>query len=161
MTSRTDRATLIDRDSRRSDRDTPHAEVAQVWPRDGMIRVNGSIFVPQGEIKGPASGHAVLVLRLRGGGGRELRCPATVHGRRFECVADVERIPAPRRRRRDEVWDLYLDVGTERMRVGRHLDDIVGKKKIMTFPAQRGAGGAASVRPYYTVRDNLSVRCRR
>jgi hypothetical protein len=160
MAALTDRVTLPDRDSRRSDGDEAHAEIAQVWPRDGMIQVNGAISAPSGEIEEPDTGHAELVLRLRGAG-RELRWPATLRGKRFECAADIERIPAPRRRRRDEVWDLYLDVGTDRLRLGRHLDDIVGKKKIMTFPEQSGAGGAASVRPYYTVRDNLSVVCRR
>ena len=45
------------------------------------------------------------------------------------------------------------------MRLGTHLDDITGKKKIFVYPAQRTVGLWAA--PYYTVKDNLSIRCRR
>jgi hypothetical protein len=44
------------------------------------------------------------------------------------------------------------------LRAGRRLDDIHGKKRIMVFPEQRVAG--IGVRPYYTVKDNLSLECR-
>ncbi len=50
-------------------------------------------------------------------------------------------------------------VGTAPTPLGRHLDDIPDKKTVMTFPAQTGEArtGAVSVKPYYTVMQNLSL----
>ena len=57
-----------------------------------------------------------------------------------------------------EEWDLHVTDGEAELRAGRQLDDIRGKKKIMVFPEQLTQG--LSVRPYYTVKDNLSLECR-
>lgn len=63
----------------------------------------------------------------------------------------------------NQVWDLWLrpsDDG-EPVRLARILDDVVNKKRVFSYPAQRvaGPGGAVhSVKPYYTINNNLSVR---
>ncbi|PAK25163.1 hypothetical protein CJD44_18170 [Streptomyces sp. alain-838] len=62
-----------------------------------------------------------------------------------------------------EHWDLHLLAtrGGKKLvlRVGRHLDDMPGKKQIVKFPEQYRAGVA--VLPYYTDGDDLSIRCAR
>ncbi|MEW2568245.1 hypothetical protein [Streptomyces sp. NPDC047070] len=129
----------------------PHAEIAEVWPRDGRVRLVGRIHGR------PAEGDWRLLLTRRGHFDRPLDYPATVKGDRFEGelpIADlVTQDPAG-----IEEWDIHLTDGETRLRAGRQLDDIHGKKKIMVFPEQRVRG--LRVRPYYTVKDNLSLECR-
>ncbi|WP_314173074.1 hypothetical protein [Streptomyces winkii] len=60
-------------------------------------------------------------------------------------------------------WDLWLrpGAGEEPVRLARILDDVPDKKQIFSYPPQRvtGPDGAArSVRPYYTLDNDLSVR---
>ncbi|MFG2028937.1 hypothetical protein [Streptomyces sp. NPDC048825] len=133
----------------------PHAEVEEVWPRDGRVRLVGRIH---GRAAGGTDGwRMVLVLR---GTDRRLRYPARVKGDRFESELPVSDL-ADRDAEADgevEEWDIHLTDGEAELRVGRQLDDIRGKKKIMVFPEQRLSGW--SVRPYYTVKDNLSLECR-
>lgn len=137
-----------------------HAEVYQVWPRDGRIRIIGDIAAP----RAPLDADWHLVLTLRGGEERRLRYPAPLDRGRFETVFPVAdlvpaALPLPAQ------WDIHLTAQTSggevRLRAGRLLDDIQGKKKIMVFPAQRTPHptGSALVKPYYTVKDNLSVQC--
>lgn len=57
-----------------------------------------------------------------------------------------------------EFWDLFVrpDGGAaRRVRIGRLLDDVADRKNIFTFPAAVLDG--ATVRPYYTVDNDLSV----
>lgn len=64
------------------------------------------------------------------------------------------------------VWDLWLSPSAddEPVRLARILDDVIDKKRVFSYPAQRVAspegseGAVRSVRPYYTVNNNLSVR---
>ncbi|MGP3967642.1 hypothetical protein [Streptomyces sp. 6N223] len=140
-----------------------HAEIAQVWPRDGRLRFVGRLH---GE--GPAPGQAEdwrLLLVLRGDEEkRRLRYAAPLDGEGFDVSLPVEDLvadglPVPAQ------WDLYLTGGGSRpakkLRLARLLDDIENKKKIMVFPAQpvSARAGKALVKPYYTVHDNLSVEC--
>ncbi|MET8690376.1 hypothetical protein ABZV77_39825 [Streptomyces sp. NPDC004732] len=132
-------------------------EVEEVWPRDGQIRLCLAVV-------GGGGARAVLVLKVRGEGGGEVRLPvdggsgsgdgwfgARIPLELLGASCDVS----------EQVWDLYLDVGPGGglLRLGRHLDDVVGKKKIFVYPAQLSAG--VWVEPYYTVKDNLSIACRR
>jgi glycosyltransferase involved in cell wall biosynthesis len=60
-----------------------------------------------------------------------------------------------------EYWDLSVRseaLGT--LRVGGHLDDVTDKKNTVVFPALDvpSPGGGRSLRPYFTVHNNLSVR---
>ncbi|WP_031055745.1 hypothetical protein [Streptomyces ochraceiscleroticus] len=130
-----------------------HAEVAEIWPRDGRIRVLGHVV-------GVASGAGTLVARVRDAAGTELRLAAEGEGGRFEVSVPLEAL-ASATPEGDRVWDLYLvpDGCDDALRLGRHLDDVPGKKKIFTYPAQRAGG--LRIEPYYTVQDNLSITCRR
>ncbi|MBX6385186.1 MAG: hypothetical protein IRZ07_19820 [Microbispora sp.] len=142
-----------------------HAEVEQVWARDGYVRVIGHIA---GGGTGPAASAGTLVLTDRDHPAVALTCPARLTDTRFEASCDIALIAsashfAGTANRR--IWDLHLTVpGCPRLlRVGRHLDDIPNKKKVMTFPAQTGhtPAGMVSVKPYYTDHANLSLICRR
>ncbi|MEU9186653.1 hypothetical protein AB0D14_19325 [Streptomyces sp. NPDC048484] len=139
----------------------PHAEIAEVWPRDGHLRLVGRIHGR------PAEGDWRLLLTRRGRADRHLDYPAQVTGDRFEGELPIADLLAPNPAETEEAegpeeWDIHLTDGEARLRAGRQLDDIHGKKKIMIFPEQRvrGLSGCLSVRPYYTVRDNLSLECR-
>ncbi|MFI1414776.1 hypothetical protein ACH4Y0_33320 [Streptomyces sp. NPDC020707] len=128
-----------------------HAEMAEVWPRDGRVRLVGRIHGR------PAEGDWRLLLTRRGHPGRPLDYPARVKGDRFEGELPIADLVTPDPAEIEE-WDIHLTDGESRLRAGRHLDDIHGKKKIMAFPGQRVHG--LRVRPYYTVKDNLSLECR-
>ncbi|MGC5563623.1 hypothetical protein ACPYPG_12340 [Streptomyces sp. FR-108] len=130
---------------------TSHAEIAEVWPRDGHVRLVGRIHGR------PADGDWRLLLTRRGHPGRPLDYPAQVKGDRFEGELPIADLVTPDPAETEE-WDIHLTDGQARLRVGRQLDDIHGKKKIMVFPEQRVHG--LRVRPYYTVKDNLSLECR-
>ncbi|MER6154578.1 hypothetical protein ABT147_03435 [Streptomyces sp. NPDC001868] len=129
----------------------PHAEMAEVWPRDGRIRLVGRIHGV------PAAGTWQLVLTRRARAGHTLRYDADVKGDRFESALSVGDLaaadPAP-----VEEWDIHLTDGEVELRAGRHLDDVRGKKRIFVYPEQRT--GDLRVRPYYTIKDNLSLECR-
>lgn len=165
-----------------------HAEVEEVWPRDGCIRIVGRLT--EGV---PGGGSAALVLRARGGE-EELRLPTALgaqepaegDGPRFDVRIPLAALAAASTGP-GETWDLYLShAGTrsavdptvdpadgasvgpaggagdkpadEPLRLGRHLDDVPGKKKVFVYPSQTEAG--RRIEPFYTIRDNLSVRCR-
>ncbi|MFF5006586.1 hypothetical protein ACFY3G_27645 [Streptomyces phaeochromogenes] len=142
----------------------PHAEIAEVWPRDGRVRLVGHIHGH------PAEGQWRLLLTRRSHAEQRLDYPAQVKGDRFEGelpvadlaaatgTAEAEAESETEARVGVEEWDIHLTDGEVELRAGRRLDDIHGKKKIMVFPEQRVRG--IGVRPYYTVKDNLSLECR-
>ncbi|WP_327397024.1 hypothetical protein [Streptomyces phaeochromogenes] len=142
----------------------PHAEIAEVWPRDGRVRLVGHIHGH------PAEGQWRLLLTRRSHAEQRLDYPAQVKGDRFEGelpVADLAAATGTAEAEAEsetealvgvEEWDIHLTDGEVELRAGRRLDDIHGKKKIMVFPEQRVRG--IGVRPYYTVKDNLSLECR-
>ncbi|MFI1482380.1 hypothetical protein [Streptomyces sp. NPDC020747] len=138
----------------------PHAEIAEVWPRDGRVRLVGHIHGH------PAEGEWRLLLTRRSHAEQRLGYPAQVKGDRFEGELSLDDLAAAtdtaeagiRAGTEVEEWDVHLTDGEVELRAGRRLDDIHGKKKIMVFPEQRVRG--IGVRPYYTVKDNLSLECR-
>ncbi|GGY04919.1 hypothetical protein GCM10010358_68000 [Streptomyces minutiscleroticus] len=137
----------------------PHAEMDEVWPRDGRIRLVGRFH----GLTGPAAGGWELLLVRRDDTGRSLSHPVRVRGGRFEGELPVTDLAAAGTAGTAAVaeWDVHLTDGTVRLRAGRRLDDIRGKKKIMVFPEQSvPEAGGFRVRPYYTVKDNLSLECR-
>lgn len=129
------------------------AEVQEIWPRDGQILVHLSLI-------GREAASATLIVTPRGVGGPELRLPTGRSGRDFTARIPLATL-ATACTTDDQTWDLALapDDGSERLRVGKHLDDISGKKRIFVYPAQHSAG--VRVEPYFTVKDNLSIACRR
>ncbi|MGW7573444.1 hypothetical protein [Streptomyces sp. NPDC054765] len=130
------------------------AEVEEVWPRDGRILIRGMVA------GGGSQEDGTLVVHSRESRGSELCLPTTGTGNRFEVSIGLDELAAACSGT-DQTWDLYLKLPgrAEALRLGRHLDDIVGKKKIFVYPAQAVAG--MWIEPYYTVKDNLSVVCRR
>jgi hypothetical protein len=138
-----------------------HAEIEQVWAQDGRIRLTGALH---GHTAAPADTAWRLRLVLRGHEDQQLTYLAALDESRFDVsfpIGDlvVKEAPGPCR------WDLYLVTDTEdgevRLRAGRHLDDLEDKKKVLVFPAQRVVDGddVVLVKPYYTVKDNLSAEC--
>jgi hypothetical protein len=91
-----------------------------------------------------------------------LHVPVTVDGARFEAVLPLETLTLDDSLER-ELWDLYLvPAGGKPLRLGRHLDDMPGKKQIVTFPEQTVRRPArVAVRPYFTDADNISISCKR
>ncbi|MEU3743072.1 MULTISPECIES: hypothetical protein [unclassified Streptomyces] len=139
-----------------------HAEVAEVWPRDGQILLWLTLAGTEAEAE-----QADLVLEVRGRD-NELRLPTAGSGGRFEVRIPLDCLAAPGGPRtgvpegdREWVWDLHLAprTGRDRLRLGKHLDDVKGKKGIFVYPAQRTED--TWVEPYFTVKDNLSIRCHR
>ncbi|RCG17208.1 hypothetical protein DQ392_17820 [Streptomyces reniochalinae] len=62
-----------------------------------------------------------------------------------------------------QAWDLWLRPSAyeEPVRLARILDDIPDKKRIFTYPSRRVSdrdGAIHSVKPYYTINNNLSVQ---
>ncbi|MPY59866.1 hypothetical protein FNH08_22675 [Streptomyces spongiae] len=129
----------------------PHAEIAEVWPRDGRIRLVGRIHGHSGE------GAWTLVLTRRAHSDQRLRYDAHVKGDRFEGELPIADLTTADHAAVEE-WDIHLSDGETELRAGRRLDDIRGKKKIFVYPEQHT--GNIGVRPYYTVKDNLSLECR-
>ncbi|MER5438028.1 hypothetical protein [Streptomyces sp. NPDC002790] len=135
----------------------PRAEVEEVWPRDGRIGVVGRLV---GLSDGATDGWRLTVTR-RSSGDQVLAYDAELDGARFSCAWDVADLAAY-----DDgfsgadQWDLHLTDGASRLRVGRRLDDIRGKKAIYVYPRQAVPGAGFGVRPYFTVEDNLSLECR-
>ncbi|MEU6117134.1 hypothetical protein ABZ840_21665 [Streptomyces sp. NPDC047117] len=128
-----------------------HAEVAEVWPRDGRVRIIGRVV-------GAATGAGALIARVRGAPDAALRLSAEGRETRFEVSVPLDGLAAATPEG-ERVWDLYLvpDGQEEELRLGRHLDDVHGKKKIFTYPAQTSDG--RRFEPYYTIQDNLSIVC--
>ncbi|MFI6082944.1 hypothetical protein ACIBBB_18525 [Streptomyces sp. NPDC051217] len=56
-----------------------------------------------------------------------------------------------------EIWDVYVRpaAGASRIRVARLLDDVADRKAVFVYPA--ATLGGVTVRPYYTVDNDLSV----
>ncbi|MFI0937973.1 hypothetical protein [Streptomyces sp. NPDC021020] len=165
-----------------------NAEIRRVWPRDGQIRVLGTLFVDGVPDDGPVDTPWTLLLTsrerpelpVRSGfqrftdrivraatrtsppTPRRLRFPVAVDGADFEAVVGMDDLAVwdalP-----SEIWDLHVIAsrGTRKLvlRVGGHHDDMPGKKQIVKFPEQYRAGVA--VMPYYTDADDLSIRCAR
>ncbi|MDT0318900.1 hypothetical protein [Streptomyces millisiae] len=138
-----------------------HAELAQVWPRDGALRLVGRLHDHEPE---PATAAAwTLRLTPRGAAGERALCyPAPLDGMAFDASLPVADLVPEGPFEPPALWDVWLappeDSGAG-LRVGRLLDDIRGKKKIMVFPGQQVTRGDLTmlVRPYYTIKENLSV----
>ncbi|GAA4891339.1 hypothetical protein [Streptomonospora salina] len=145
----------------------PCAEVGEVWPRDGRIRIVGDFH----GLADPESGRWYLLSAVRGTDIR-VHHELKVEGGRFEVsvpLADFVPVDPGHSPSGDGMkWDLYAvpedrpDSDAEgRMRLGRRLDDIRDKKKVMVFPAQEveDDGVRMRVRPVYTAREDLSIDC--
>ncbi|EST37010.1 hypothetical protein N566_15290 [Streptomycetaceae bacterium MP113-05] len=136
-----------------------HAEIDEVWPRDGRIRLVGSVHGSP-----PESAGWQLVLALRGHDRYRLRYGTVLDGTGFDVSVPVDDLALDGLPK--ATWDLHLSPGADGegdgdvLRVGRHLDDIEDKSKIYVFPAQSASDEDGTVvRPVYTAADDLSVEC--
>lgn len=131
---------------------SPHAEVEEVHPLDGEIRITGWLAYA-GSRPGAA---ARLVAVAREGGGRE-GWDARLDGTDFDACLDVHAFT----RWEPSLWDLWLDAGDVHARLATFLDDAPGKRGTLSYPRQVVAAGGRpmSVRPYYTLKDGLAVAC--
>lgn len=141
-----------------------HAEVERVWPRDGVIRVEG---VWHGvKVRRRDAWRADLALRTDRG--RELSYPADTGTAGFAFTVPIEELVTPwliaAPPDSGQAWDVHLTRIQDglRLRVGRRLDGIADKREIFVYPLQRPAADAGLVvRPFYTPKNWLSIRCRR
>lgn len=134
----------------------PQAEVEQVWPRDGRIRVVGRLY---GLAAGVGTGWRLLLTR-RSRTDHVLRYDAALDGERFACEWALSDLAAYDAFDGADQWDLHLTDGGLKLRVGRKLDDVHGKKAVFVYPRQPVPGAGFGIQPYFTVEDNLSLECR-
>jgi hypothetical protein len=138
------------------------AEVAEIWPRDGYLRLLGTVHGRRVD----ANDHGRLAVVLRDHGEVVRDYDVAFKGAGFDVTVPVGALipPGPEER---VSWEPYLLLNTPegqmRLRLGRHLDDIPHKRRVMTFPEQgvREAGGYVTIRPRYTARNNLLIDCLR
>ncbi|RNL82352.1 hypothetical protein EFW17_19780 [Halostreptopolyspora alba] len=137
---------------------TPYAEVSWVEVGSETVTVSGVLaYAPRGE--GRATAQIVADQRELSGA---VVAEADLVDGRFTC--DIPLRPIVTQHDPDRAhneWDLWLRTPSheEGLRLGAHVDDIVGKKKKVVFPGVllRGVADSIRIRPYYTVDDELSL----
>jgi glycosyltransferase involved in cell wall biosynthesis len=129
----------------------PHGEVERVVVEDAAIAIAGTLAPGLHE-----SGAVALVATSRADR-TELTWPVEVDGERFSGAIDSAALV---RDGSPEVWDLRLESGGRRFRLGAHYDGVLTKREVVRYPAQDVASAAAErrLRPYYTVENRLSIR---
>lgn len=138
--------------------DAPYPEIEQIWTRDDAITIVGTLHDPQPDPG--ASCELSLVPRDVDHPG--LTYPVTLDGARFTVTCPVQELAAGSPPGKG-CWDLYLvtTAGGEprRIRVGRHLDDVEKKTKILVYPRQEAVAGdeIVTVKPRYTIKNNVSI----
>ncbi|HEX2316459.1 MAG TPA: hypothetical protein VHJ17_22140 [Thermomonospora sp.] len=154
------------------------AEVKEVWARDGLIRIIGTIqgtsmtegpwrlrLVPEQQ---PARPRAWLRRRVRRWRMAHWTPPGpyrvTMRDGRFEAAVPVRDLVLPRPVR-SQRWAVHLvsDAPSRRsLRVGRHLG-VPHPARAITYPAQTAEayGARFRVRPSYTADDHLAIGSRR
>ncbi|GAA3227275.1 hypothetical protein [Actinocorallia longicatena] len=146
-----------------------HAEIEEVWPREGRVRLDGSLIdaAPGGRLlelrcTAPPSRsllHRAAARVLRGP--RLRRFPAVVEGTLFSTTFPVSAFARPRPWPEWEMYLVPLAAGSPaaELRLGRHLDDVPKKAEVYVYPAQKARG--VRVKPVFTDGDHLALRCRR
>jgi glycosyltransferase involved in cell wall biosynthesis len=133
----------------RAEAPPPHAEVERVTVRDEGLRFEG---------RAPAEAERLVAVSRATGA--EAEGAASGSAGRFAAtlalaalVADVDGT---------EVWDLHLEAGGERLRLGAHEDGIETKHDVFVYPRREAErdGVVRALRPYFTASNNLSVRSR-
>jgi glycosyltransferase involved in cell wall biosynthesis len=121
----------------------PHAELEALWVRDGAVTVHGRL------VGIPAAGGGSLLLSRNG---EEEAFPAEVLGERFSARAPLAGLA----RDGGGAWLATLAVADARLPVGTHLDGVVGKDRVVAFPAV--AAGRLAIRPAFDGEDRLTLR---
>ncbi|OEV31829.1 hypothetical protein AN219_02705 [Streptomyces nanshensis] len=157
----------------------PHAEAGPLRVVDGSMVLRGRLYGaglsdtacleahPRDSAEAPVRVPLTLDGEAReegtgdagtGAGTNSSRTPGAEAGPGFTVRLPLDALPSGRR-----VWNLWLrpSADGEPVRIARILDDVPDKKQIFSYPPQRVTGeeGAVhSVRPYYTLDNDLSVR---
>ncbi|MFD7503358.1 hypothetical protein [Streptomyces sp. NPDC059850] len=146
--------------SLRTWRRAPHAEAGEIRLEDGAMAVGGRLY----RVENPAEWLAGAVVEARCRRDKALvhTAPVTADGAAFSFTLAYERL-AEHWGGAADLWDLRLrpaDEAVAPVRLGRILDDVADKKEIFTYPVRTvdAPHGTATVRPYYTVDNDLSVR---
>ncbi|MDT9695341.1 transferase [Streptomyces sp. P17] len=145
--------------------------------KDGYLAVRTWLRTAQAEVEGievtdrsmtvkarlhgaTLSAGAVVRLRARGADGvvRTQEPQAASSGRGFAFTVDFEELIAVDTTG-NRVWDISVRTGPAEgsllVRVSRLFDDVADRKEIFVYPSARVGG--VTVRPYYTVDNDLSV----
>lgn len=108
-----------------------HAEAADV-------RIDGPVVAFEGSMMGTAAitGRPELVLRRRGRAGDEIVLPGVRVGEDGFRFRFSSALPAASQTTAHDVWDFHVRCapGGEPVRIGRLLDDVVGKQRCFAFP---------------------------
>ncbi|TDC74958.1 hypothetical protein [Actinomadura sp. 7K507] len=129
---------------------SPHAEVEAVHPHDGEIRVAGRLAYT-----GPRPEQDARLVAVARDTRSTLTRDVRLDGTKFQVCLPVDVFAAEQ----PALWDLWLDVADVHARLATRLDDAPGKRGKVSFPRQIAGSGIQemSVRPYYTLKDELSV----
>jgi hypothetical protein len=137
------------------DRMPPHAEVRRVVVEADALVLEAELHrVPP---LPPAAG-AVLVATSRERT-VEVESPAVLEGGSLRARVPLDRLAQDTPG--TEYWDLSVRGDAFGMlRIGGHLDDVVDKKNAIAFPHRDlpSPAGGRTLRPYFTVHNNLSIR---
>ncbi|MFD3520014.1 hypothetical protein [Streptomyces sp. NPDC058653] len=135
---------------------TTHAEA-------GRIAVSGHAMTARARLFGARLGEgAAALLHRRGTDGPVRQIALQAEGERdLSFTVDYRELLAerggPAAGAAQEIWDVYVrpEAGASRIRVARLLDDVADRKAVFVYPA--ATLGGVTVRPYYTVDNDLSV----
>ncbi|MFF5567035.1 transferase [Streptomyces sp. NPDC012623] len=134
---------------------TTHGEI-------DTIRVSGDSMTVRGRLFGARLADGATVRLVRRGTDHAVREGVVHHdrGHGFSLTAAYrdlldERAPGSEPRR--AFWDVFVHPApdTPRIRLGRLLDDVADRKGVFVYPSTELDG--ATVRPYYTVDNDLAV----
>ncbi|WP_314173983.1 hypothetical protein [Streptomyces winkii] len=150
----------------------PHAEAGPLHVAEGAMHLRGTLYgarlsataclevhprhTAEAPVTVPVFPDGGAVYGYGGDRAPGTAVPERAHG--FTVWLPLDALPPG-----EQAWDLWLRprAGEEPVRLARILDDVPDKKQIFSYPPQRvtGRDGAArSVRPYYTLDNDLSVR---
>ncbi|WP_405674652.1 hypothetical protein OG292_02135 [Streptomyces sp. NBC_01511] len=135
---------------------TTHAEAGRIVFAGHSMTVRARLF-------GARLGEGAAALLHRRGRDTVVRQLAlrAEGGQDFSFTADYQDLLAERGQPGDgaapAVWDVYVlpAAGASRIRVARLLDDVADRKTVFVYPA--ATLGGVTVRPYYTVDNDLAV----
>ncbi|MFF7339809.1 hypothetical protein ACFZAT_21050 [Streptomyces sp. NPDC008163] len=129
-----------------------HAEAGRITVVSGAMTVEARLYGA-----GLGEGAEVKLIR-RGQGASVARIALSAEGDRdFSFTVDYADLLADVVGGAPVVWDVFVHpcAGAPRVRVGRLLDDVADRKTVFVYPAT--PLGGVSVRPYYTLDNDLSV----
>ncbi|MFD0318382.1 transferase [Streptomyces flavalbus] len=135
---------------------TAHAEVERMTATDRSLTVRARLHGAR------LTASATVRLRPRGGDGavRTLRAEPDGGGQGFWFTVDYGELVADGGGAAPRIWDAFVKVedpdAVAPVRIARLLDDVADRKGIFVYP--EATVGGATVRPYYTVDNDLSVK---